>query len=60
MDGQILEDGEHVASVNGGRLWVGSFRTFGNLLAAIDLGDLLLDELVALLTDLDDLGTGNT
>lgn len=34
-------------------------RTLGDLLAPIDLGDLLLDELVTLLADLDDLRAGD-
>ena len=33
--------------------------TFGDLLSAVDLGELLLDQLVALLADVDNLGTGH-
>lgn len=33
--------------------------TLVNLLAAVDLGNLLLEELVTLLADLDDLGAGD-
>ena len=35
-------------------------RTLVHLLPAVDLGDLLLDQLVTLLTDLDDLGARDT
>lgn len=34
-------------------------RTLGDLLASEDLGDLLLDELVALLADVDDLAASD-
>lgn len=34
-------------------------QTLGDLLASVDLGDLLLDQLVALLADVDDLGAGD-
>ena len=34
-------------------------HTLGNLLAAVDLGNLLLKELVALLADVEDLLAGN-
>lgn len=34
-------------------------RTLGNFLAAVDLGDLLFHQLVTLLADIDDLGTGD-
>lgn len=33
--------------------------TFGDLLSAVDLGNLLLNQLVALLADIDDLCTGH-
>lgn len=33
--------------------------TFGDLLSAVDLGELLLNQLVALLADVDNLGTGH-
>jgi len=35
-------------------------KPLGDLLSSVDLGDLLLDELVSLLADVYDLGAGNT
>lgn len=37
----------------------GMLLTLVNLLAAVDLGNLLLEDLVTLLADLDDLGAGD-
>ena len=37
----------------------GKAHTLGDLLAAVDLGDLLLEDLVTLLADFDDLRTGD-
>lgn len=39
---------------------MGKERTLGNLLSTVHLGELFFDELIALLADGDNLGTGHT
>lgn len=45
--------------------WIGdpkeivSYRTLGDLLSSVDLGDLFLDQLITLLADFDNLCAGN-